>query len=117
MTIIERSPDQRDVLDIGRYGDAPAVVLDDRVLSHAELDHLVDRRCAQLGTTRRLVLVECANALEPLVTYLAALRGRHPVLLVPATDVPATQQAWQRIVAAYDPDVVLRHSGADWRLD
>ena len=117
MTIIERSPDQRDVLGIGRHGDAPAVVLDDRVLTHAELDRLVDHRCAQLGATRRLVLVECANALEPLVTYLASLRGRHPVMLVPATDGEPAQQAWQRIITAYDPDVVLRRSGPDWSLD
>jgi acyl-CoA synthetase (AMP-forming)/AMP-acid ligase II len=117
MTITDRSPDQRDVLGIGQHGDAPAVVLDDRVLTHAELDGLVDQRCAQLGSTRRLVLVECRNALEPLVTYLAALRGRHPVLLVPPSDGSPTRNAWQRVISAYDPDVVLTLGGSGWQLD
>ena len=33
----------------------------------------------------RLVLVAAANAVDPVVTYLAALAAGHPVLLAPAT--------------------------------
>ena len=95
--------------DLARYGDAPAVVHRGGTLTYAQLDGLVGARLAQLGTTRRLVLVEGANEVEPLVTYLAALRGRHPVLLVPA-------QATDSFVASYDPDVVCA-SANGWALD
>lgn len=95
--------------DLARYGDAPAIVHDRGTLTYAELDALVRDRAALLGTTRRLVLVEGANEVEPLVTYLAALRGGHPVLLVPA---PATGS----FVASYDPDVLCTAAGG-WALD
>jgi hypothetical protein len=112
-----RSPSLTRGLDLARHGDAPAVVLDDRVLSHADLDGLVRDRADQLGDTRRLVLIECANELEPLVTYLAALAGGHPALLVPARGAGAGAEQWDRILSGYDPDVLLRHDGADWTLD
>jgi hypothetical protein len=115
VSVTDRSPDQRDALGLGRHGDAPAVVLDDRVLTHADLERLVEERLRLLGSTRRLVLVEGGNALEPLVTYLAAVRGRHPVLLVPPAG-PADQPGRARLVTAYDPDVVLTTSGDGWEL-
>jgi acyl-CoA synthetase (AMP-forming)/AMP-acid ligase II len=117
MTVTQRPADQRDVLGLGRPGDVPAVVRVVRGRSPPGRDRLGAERCARLGDTRRLVLVECANALEPLVTYLAALRGRHPVLLVPAPDGAAPTDAWQRIMAGYDPDVVLRRGPSGWTLE
>ncbi len=113
------------VFDLARYGAAPAIIDGDRVLSYAELDDLVDQRCARLGSARRLVLLECANELEPLVTYLAALRGHHPVLLVPQLDGEAARRHHERLVASYDPDVCVTRSGsrtpgnrpADWTLE
>ena len=53
----------------------------DRV-SYGELADRVDERRAELGEGRRLVMLQAANAVEPIVTYLAALAGGHPVLLV-----------------------------------
>ncbi|HMJ03400.1 MAG TPA: AMP-binding protein, partial [Conexibacter sp.] len=69
----------------------------------------MERVARQLGDTRRLMLVAAANAVEPVVAYLAALAGGHPVLLAPAdrTDVV------EGLAAAYDPDVVA----AGGRLD
>jgi hypothetical protein len=93
------------------------VVLGDRVLTHADLDERVHDRVEQLGPIRRLVLIECANELEPLVTYLAALAGGHPALLVPARVGGAGAAQWDRILTGYDPDVLLRHDGDDWALD
>ena len=105
---------QRRGFDLNPHGDATAVVLDERVLSYADLDDLVRDRADQLGDTRRLVLIECANALEPLVTYLAALAGRHPALLVPPR-VGADQ--WDQILTGYDPDVLLRLDADGWNID
>lgn len=93
---------------------APAVVVGDMVISHAELDQLVERRTAELGANRRLILLECANALEPLVTYLAALRGRHPVLLLPALDSTPAGRQWQRVMASYQPDLVVARRDDRW---
>jgi acyl-CoA synthetase (AMP-forming)/AMP-acid ligase II len=101
---------------LGRFGDAPAIVVDDRVLTYAEVDELVTERADQLGDTRRLVLLEGANELEPLVTYLAALRGRHPVLLVPPRG-GAGDRHWDGVLATYRPDVVVTRQGDGWALD
>lgn len=99
--------------DLARYGDAPAIVHDRGTLSYADLDRLVRDRADQLGTTRRLVLLEGANALEPLVTYLAALSGGHPVLLVPGQTSAGAHG--ERLLATYDPDVLCTSDGG-WEL-
>lgn len=99
--------------DLARYGDAPAIVHDDGTLSYTDLDRLVRDRADRLGSTRRLVLLEGANALEPLVTYLAALRGGHPVLLVPGQASAGAPR--ERLLATYDPDVLCTSAGG-WEL-
>ena len=55
-----------------------------------------------LGTARRLVLVEATHTVETVTTYLAALAGGHPVLLVPPGDADRTAA----LSARYDPDAV-----------
>lgn len=61
------------------------------------------------------MLLECANTLDTLVTYLAALRGGHPVLLVPRQEGAAPQNPAQRqierLLATYRPDVVAHPDG------
>lgn len=117
MTIAGNRPARPRIEDLARHGDAPAVIHGGRTLSHRELDDLVEARTELLGSTRRLVMLECANDLEPLVTYLAALRGGHPVLLMPAqASAPARRHA-ERVVRAYRPDVVLRRTGPNWALE
>ncbi len=91
---------------LAAYGAAPALITRDAVVTYAELAALVAARAAELGPVRRLVLVEGGNAVEPVVTYLAALAGGHPVLLSPAGAPLAA------LTEAYDPDVVW----ADGRL-
>lgn len=89
---------------LARFGDAPALVCRDGVsLTYLELAARVEQTVRVLGTAeRRLVLVAGANAVEPLVAYLAGLAGGHPVLLVPG-ERPDLLDA---MVEAYDPDVV-----------
>lgn len=112
MTILREVRPQRG-FDLARYGDAPAIVHDGGILSHADLDRLVRDRADQLGSTRRLVLLEGSNALEPLVTYLAALSGGHPVLLVPGQAF--TSAHGEQLLATYDPDVLCTSAGG-WEL-
>ncbi|GER23802.1 AMP-dependent synthetase [Zafaria cholistanensis] len=89
---------------LGRFGGAPAVILRDRVLSYRDLSARVDALAERLGPVPRLVALAASNDLGSLVAYLAALAGGHPVAVVPA-DKP---QALDSLLAAYDPDVVLR---------
>ncbi|MEO7836049.1 MAG: non-ribosomal peptide synthetase, partial [Acidimicrobiales bacterium] len=97
--------------DLASYGGRVALVTAAGTLTYAELDERVDAVTRRLGTRRRLVLLEGANAVEPLVAYLAALRGGHPVLLAPAHNEAASLTA----ETAYDPDVVI--SAADgWEI-
>ncbi|MHA7264432.1 AMP-binding protein [Arthrobacter sp. TMN-37] len=93
--------------DLASHGDRPAVLTDGRTISYRELAGRVQDAAARLGSQRRLVALAAANDLESLVAYLAALSAGHPLILVPA-DKPA---ALESIVAAYDPDVVLRAGG------
>ncbi|MBJ2122289.1 AMP-binding protein [Arthrobacter sp. MSA 4-2] len=93
--------------DLAHHGDRPAVLIDGSTLSYRELARRVEAFAARLGTQRRLVALAAANDLESLIAYLAALTAGHPLILVPA-DKPA---ALDSIVAAYDPDVVLRSGG------
>ncbi|SFR29802.1 Acyl-CoA synthetase (AMP-forming)/AMP-acid ligase II [Lentzea waywayandensis] len=92
------------------HGDRLALVTQAGSLTYRDLDQRVAAAAERLGTTRRLVLLAAENDVESLVVYLAALRGRHPVVLAAANQVPA-------LTAAYDPDVVIsgswteRHEG------
>ena len=66
----------------------------------------------RLGVERRLVLVTGGNAIDPIVTYLAALAGGHPVLLVPEND----DLLRESLIANYDPDVIADREGDQWQL-
>ncbi len=92
----------------GRDGD-PALVCGDRTLTYAGLRAAVGRRAAELdaslGGSRGLVLVEAANDLRTVVTYLAALAGHHPVLLVPAADSRPQVERQAEILDRYRPRV------------
>ena len=84
------------------HGDRPALVTSASILTHAQLADRVEEAAGRLGTERRLVLLRARNAPDMVVLFLAALHGRHPVLLVDAANPEATRS----LVGAYDPDVV-----------
>ncbi|HYH49613.1 MAG TPA: non-ribosomal peptide synthetase, partial [Acidimicrobiia bacterium] len=88
---------------LSAHGDAPAVFTDDGVLTYGDLDRRVTETAEQLGTVRRLVAVEAANTVGAVVGYLAALRGRHPVVLLPA----GNDRSARRVVESYRPDVIM----------
>lgn len=110
MTITRSSYVSRSPLgDLARFGDAPALLTADAVVSFAELAERVRERAGLLGPDRQVVLVECRNDVETVVTYLAALEGHHPALLVGA-GCPAST-----LVDDYNPDVVARGADLDVR--
>lgn len=88
----------------------------DAALDYGDLRDRIDARRNELGPTRRLVMVAGANEVEPIVTYLAALEGGHPVLFVDG-DLTRPGGADHRngLVERFDPDVVA--AGDDgWEL-
>ncbi|WP_262104853.1 AMP-binding protein [Arthrobacter sp. Marseille-P9274] len=95
--------------DLAGHGDRPAVLTAGGTLTYRELADRVDDLAARLGPVRRLAVLEAGNDIDSLVAYLAALSAGHPLILVPA-DKPA---ALESVLAAYDPDVVLRPGGGE----
>jgi acyl-CoA synthetase (AMP-forming)/AMP-acid ligase II len=92
---------------LAAFGEAPALLTGEEVVSYADLDARIDATLGRLGTERRLVLLHGRNTLESVVTYLAALRGRHPVILVDAARSDQVAELQRR----FDPDVVIGRQG------
>jgi acyl-CoA synthetase (AMP-forming)/AMP-acid ligase II/peptidoglycan/LPS O-acetylase OafA/YrhL len=89
------------------FEQAPALLSGDEVVSYADLDVRVEETLERLGADRRLILLHGSNTLESVVTYLAALRGGHPVILV---DVARREQVAE-LCARFDPDLVVEPGG------
>jgi acyl-CoA synthetase (AMP-forming)/AMP-acid ligase II len=87
------------------HGDLVAVLTGATSLTYRELADQVADVAAELGGTRRLILVETRNDQSTLVHYLGALAGDHVVLpMSPGRDHSA-------VLRAYDPDVVIDGAG------
>ncbi len=99
----------------GRVQDV-ALVSDDGALTFGDLADRIDARRDELGSTRRLVMIEGGNAVEPVVTYLAALEAGHPVLFVDAGQQHVNGHR-DALIALFDPDVVAGVEGGVWGLD
>jgi non-ribosomal peptide synthetase component E (peptide arylation enzyme) len=82
----------------GAAGD-PALVEDERVVSYGELLDLVSAERSRLGDTRRLLALEARPTIAFVVSYLAALAGEHPVLLLAEGDL----ERHSHLIAAYRP--------------
>ena len=89
------------------FGGAPALVSGARTISYAELDDLVCAAGRRLGSRRRLILLHGQNTVDSVVTYLAALRGGHPVILVDG----GRQHQFEELCERFDPDLVVASQG------
>nr|MDP9165889.1 AMP-binding protein [Actinomycetota bacterium] len=87
---------------LGSHGEDPALLTADRHLSYRELADRVAASASELGTARRLILLETRNDASTVVNYLGALAGDHVVLPLPADGDHSA------VVDAYDPDVIVR---------
>ncbi|ABL81529.1 MULTISPECIES: AMP-binding protein [unclassified Nocardioides] len=85
-----------DLTLLGGHPDDPALVTGDRTVTYAELAALVQRRALELDDPGRLLLLEMANDLPSVVTYLAALALHRPVVI-------ATPGAHDDIARTYRP--------------
>jgi acyl-CoA synthetase (AMP-forming)/AMP-acid ligase II/peptidoglycan/LPS O-acetylase OafA/YrhL len=77
--------------------------LDDRggLLTYSQLAHKTGTLVAALGPVRSLILLEAENSVEWLVAYMAALRGRHVVLMAPNNN----QAAFTNLDATFHPTI------------
>jgi acyl-CoA synthetase (AMP-forming)/AMP-acid ligase II len=97
-------PGVRFACDLGRFGEAPALVTAHETVTYRDLDERVAQEASKLGTKRCMVLIAGANEIEVVVTYLAALRAGHPVLMAPGDK----SDHLDGLIDAYRPDVVVR---------
>ncbi|MGX1159793.1 acyl-CoA synthetase (AMP-forming)/AMP-acid ligase II [Pseudarthrobacter sp. SLBN-100] len=96
---------------LARFGDRTAVSTNKESLSYRELARRVEDVARSFGPGR-LIALEAGNTLPALVAYLAALSSGNPLLILPSGDSAA-----EALVAAYDPDVVVRASNGEAALD
>jgi acyl-CoA synthetase (AMP-forming)/AMP-acid ligase II/peptidoglycan/LPS O-acetylase OafA/YrhL len=93
-----------------QFGEQPAIVTEGgHSLSYAALADRVEAMVAELGPTRRLLLVEAANEIEPLTAWLAGLAGGHAVLI--------TAEASEAVLAKFRPDARFRNGPQGYRLE
>ncbi|MFB7886055.1 AMP-binding protein [Microbacterium sp. NPDC056057] len=102
---------------LGGDPDHTALIADGTRLDYAELRDRVTRRRDELGDVRRLVMIAASNAVEPIVTYLAALEGGHPVLLVSGDEDEASRAHRASLIARFDPDVIAHDGASGGTLD
>ncbi len=95
------------------FGDRAAIRTKNRTVSYRELAGLVDDMTHSLGAARRLIALEAENSLPALVVYLAALSSGHPLLILPTGGGRGTET----LIAAYDPDIVVRAVDGEAVLD
>jgi acyl-CoA synthetase (AMP-forming)/AMP-acid ligase II/peptidoglycan/LPS O-acetylase OafA/YrhL len=97
-----------------------ALVTDDGELTFDDIRGRVEARRDELGSTRRLVMIEAAMTVEPVITYLASLEAGHPVMLVEpvsTTNEHASRARIESLVRRFDPDVTAAVEDDNWVLN
>ena len=98
--------------EFGSRGDAPSLLFPGgQAISYAELDRRTADLCRTFGARRKLIAVEARPSEHAIVAYLAALRGRHPVALLPPDDAAALDE----FIADFAPDIIFARSDGRWR--
>jgi len=94
------------------FGDRVAVATPSgERITYRDLAARADAFAERLGPHRRLLMIEAANEIEPLIAYLGALRHGHPVLL------SAGDGQHDRIVETYRPDARTRKTPTGWTTE
>lgn len=80
--------------DAQRFTDAIALIDENGTrITFRELAERADQTALGFGTDRTLVMIEIANAVEPILAYIGALRAGHAVILTGADAVGNAQLA------------------------
>ncbi|WP_448547382.1 AMP-binding protein [Thalassotalea fusca] len=94
------------------YNDKVAFYLaDGRQVTYRQLLLKLQSSASELGTTKKLVAVECSNEIESVIAYLTALYAKHPVLLV----AEGTCSSQNQILDTFKPEMVFsKNSAGKW---
>lgn len=112
--MLRKSPSTTFATRLEQYGAAIAVIAEGgESLTYKELAARADAFGESLGPRPRLLLIEAANEIEPLVAYLGALRHGHPVVMAAGENA----QQLQRIIETYKPDFRFRKSCGGWATE
>jgi acyl-CoA synthetase (AMP-forming)/AMP-acid ligase II len=98
-------------LALRSHGDRIALRVGEASVTYTELAHRVTLRREELGAEARLVALLGSNDIEFVVTYLAAIDGRHPVMVIDGEAGLAAAEA------SFSPDVVVRPGAAPVHID
>lgn len=94
------------------FGAAIAIVTESgETVSYLELAARADAFAANFPDEPALVALRVANTIEAVVAYLAALRAGNPVILL------SESADTQRVLAAFEPNVLWGRRDDGWRLD
>lgn len=90
---------------IAGFSDRLAVATENQTLTYSALADRMAAVAERLGPDRKLVLIETANTLPALESYLGALAAGHVVLPVPRG------RDFTALASVYEPDVVIDSAG------
>lgn len=94
------------------HGDRPALIFPGRTpIPYRDLALRVAAVAAEFGPEKKLVAVAAEPTEHAVISYLAAMHGRHAVALIPPCDASALDD----FVADYSPEIICRRVDAHWR--
>ncbi|MER9664597.1 hypothetical protein [Mesorhizobium sp. M0159] len=97
---------------LDEHGDRPALIFPGRTpITYRDLALRVTAVAAEFGPEKKLVAVAAEPTEHAVISYLAAMHGRHAVALIP----PCNASALDDFVADYSPEIICRRVDARWR--
>lgn len=97
---------------LGDHGDHPALIFPGRTpITYRDLARRVAALAAAFGPEKKLIAVVAEPTEHAIISYLAALHGKHAVALLP----PCSMSALEDFVADYSPDIICRRVDGRWR--
>ncbi|MER9124248.1 hypothetical protein NKH81_14290 [Mesorhizobium sp. M0959] len=94
------------------HGDRPALIFPGRTpITYRDLARRVTALAAEFGPEKKLVAVAAEPTEHAVISYLAAMHGKHAVALIPPCDASALDD----FVADFSPEIICRRVDARWR--
>ncbi|RUM97474.1 AMP-dependent synthetase [Pseudaminobacter arsenicus] len=94
------------------FNDQPALIFPGRTpISYSELARRVGALAQEFGPHKKLIAVVAEPTEHAVIAYLAALRGRHAVVLLPSCNPIALDD----FIDDFSPDIVCRRIDGRWR--
>lgn len=97
-----------------KHGSQTALILPgERTVSYVQLARDCDHFAAEFPKGKQLLLIETRNDYFSILAYLTGLRRGDAVMLL---DAALDQKLKEKLIAGYQPDLIWRLEGGDYRL-